>query len=110
MTRTRKTAGRVVFVGAGPGDPGLLTRRAHDALTSADHIVYDRHVSDTMQRALLAFARSGDPNHPDAPRWEPYTLPRRQTMVFNVATTLLDDPRSAERRLFEKVPFTQQGT
>ena len=32
MTRTRKTAGRISFVGAGPGDPGLLTRPGPDAL------------------------------------------------------------------------------
>src|SRR4051812_22641881 len=52
MTRIRKTAGRVVFVGAGPGDPGLLTRRAHDALVIADHIVYDRHVSEALLDAI----------------------------------------------------------
>ena len=34
MTRTRKAAGHIAFVGAGPGDPGLLTRRAYDALVS----------------------------------------------------------------------------
>jgi len=69
-----------------------------------------RLVSQTMQRALLAFALKGDPNYPDLPRWEPYTLPRRATMVFNVASRLADDPRGQERALFAKVPFIQQGT
>src|SRR5689334_25191859 len=56
MTRTRKSAGRVVFVGAGPGDPGLLTRRAYDALTTADHIVYDRHVAEPLLASIRADA------------------------------------------------------
>jgi para-nitrobenzyl esterase len=31
-------------------------------------------------------------------------------MVFNNPSKLVDDPRGAERRLFAKVPFIQQGT
>jgi para-nitrobenzyl esterase len=69
-----------------------------------------RKVSETMQRALLAFARTGDPNYPGMVRWDPYTLPRRATLVFDASSRLEDDPRGAERRLFAKVPFIQQGT
>ncbi len=69
-----------------------------------------RRVSATMQQALLAFARSGNPDYPGLPAWKPYTLPRRQTMVFDAESRLQDDPRGAERRLFAKVPFIQQGT
>ncbi|HEU4781175.1 MAG TPA: carboxylesterase/lipase family protein [Steroidobacteraceae bacterium] len=69
-----------------------------------------RRVSATMQQALLAFARHGDPNYPEMPRWEPYSLPRRATMVFDVKSRLVDDPRGQERQLFAKVPFVQQGT
>ena len=67
-------------------------------------------MADRMSEAFIAFARTGDPNCRAIPRWEPYGLPRRQTMVFDNATRLVDDPRGAERRLFEKVPFVQAGT
>src|SRR2546429_5073077 len=59
MTRMRKSTGHISFVGAGPGDPGLLTRRAFDALASADHVVFDRGVPDALLVAIRA-AASGE--------------------------------------------------
>ena len=67
-------------------------------------------MADQLSEAFLAFARTGDPNCKTIPKWAPYALPRRQTMVFDTPSKLASDPRGAERRLFEKVPFVQAGT
>jgi uroporphyrin-III C-methyltransferase / precorrin-2 dehydrogenase / sirohydrochlorin ferrochelatase len=46
-------AGKVIFVGAGPGDPDLLTLKAVRVLQSADVILYD----DLVSRGVLDLAR-----------------------------------------------------
>ncbi len=67
-------------------------------------------MADMMSAAFIAFARSGNPDSSFIPRWEPYDLTRRQTMIFDVPPRLEDDPRGAERKLFAKVPYVQPGT
>jgi uroporphyrin-III C-methyltransferase len=47
--------GRVILVGAGPGDPGLLTVRAVEALASADVVVHD----GLVDARVLALAPEG---------------------------------------------------
>jgi uroporphyrinogen III methyltransferase/synthase len=41
-------SGRVAFVGAGPGDPGLLTARARELIAAADVILYDRLIGPSV--------------------------------------------------------------
>lgn len=58
--------GRVILVGAGPGDPGLLTLRAVEALRQADIVVHDGlidpaildHAPPRAQRISVAKQRS----------------------------------------------------
>ena len=52
--------GCVILVGAGPGDPGLLTRKGLEALSQAEVVVYDRLVSREILELIPADARRID--------------------------------------------------
>ncbi len=68
-----------------------------------------RRIADQLSGAFIALASKGDPNHKGLPEWRRHKLPSRETMVFDVKTRLVNDPRKKERELFAKVPFTQWG-
>jgi uroporphyrinogen III methyltransferase/synthase len=54
-TVTRRTLGRVLIVGAGPGDPGLITLNGRRALARADVVYHDALVD----QRLLDYCRRG---------------------------------------------------
>ncbi|MFF1497832.1 carboxylesterase/lipase family protein [Streptomyces sp. NPDC058304] len=55
----------------------------------------------TMHRAWIAFVRTGDPNHPGMPQWQPYGAQTRTTMRFDSVVTAFDDLAGPSRRLHE---------
>ncbi|SCD69430.1 uroporphyrinogen III methyltransferase / synthase, partial [Streptomyces sp. SolWspMP-sol7th] len=46
---TEAPHGHVTFLGAGPGDPGLLTLRAVEALAAADVLIAEPRVLDVVR-------------------------------------------------------------
>jgi len=81
-SQIRYTArGRVFLVGAGPGDPDLLTMRAHRLLTTASIVAYDELVSPVILALappgaeLIAVGRRRG-TCPDAPAIHPLVLER----------------------------------
>ncbi|WP_311268092.1 carboxylesterase/lipase family protein [Sphingobium sp. WCS2017Hpa-17] len=63
-----------------------------------------RAASAAMMDRFLAFARQGDPG------WPQYRLDRRATMLFDIESGVVDDPRGWERAMFAKVPYVQPGS
>lgn len=67
-------------------------------------------MADIMSEAWIAFARTGNPNHPHLPRWPTFDLKNRSTMIFDTETRIVNDPRGEERRFVGQVPYIQPGT
>src|SRR5487761_1338019 len=76
--------GRVYLVGAGPGDPGLLTVRALELIARADTILYDRLIppgalDGARENAELLFAGKQGGGH---------SVPQEQTQALMVERAL----------------------
>jgi para-nitrobenzyl esterase len=69
-----------------------------------------QRLADRVSDSFLAFARTGNPNTPSLPHWPAYTVPKRQTLLFDNKSTVASDPRGADRRFAETIPYRQPGT
>ena len=59
-----------------------------------------------MSAAWAAFARTGNPNHPDLPNWPAFTLKDRATMIFNNESKVVNDPNREERLALKAIRET----
>jgi para-nitrobenzyl esterase len=91
-------------------DIGLAFDNCDKPGSRAGSVPEARQVAEAMSETFIAFARTGDPNNAAIPTWGRYTLPERQTMIFDVESRTENDPRAEERRLFQTAPFLKKGT
>ncbi|MDF7776151.1 carboxylesterase family protein [Sphingomonas sp. AOB5] len=69
-----------------------------------------QRLSRQVMGAFAALARTGKPVGKGVPLWPAYTLPKRATMLFDVNSRAVNDPRKWERELFARVPYIQPGS
>jgi para-nitrobenzyl esterase len=50
-------------------------------------------MADRLASAMVAFAKTGNPNNPLLPQWPTYDPKDRATMMFNTHTRVENDPR-----------------
>lgn len=62
-----------------------------------------RAVSDAMQAAWAAFARSGDPACDEVGAWPAYDLGARPTMILGPNGVVVDDPHGERRKVWEEL-------
>jgi uroporphyrin-III C-methyltransferase/precorrin-2 dehydrogenase/sirohydrochlorin ferrochelatase len=88
LQRPASAGGSVALVGAGPGDPGLLTLNALRALQEADVILHDRLVSDEV----LDLARRDAERIPVGKAARAHSVPQEQ-----IHALMLEHARAGRR-------------
>jgi para-nitrobenzyl esterase len=60
-------------------------------------------LSGVMMDTWIAFAKTGNPNHPGIPLLEPYTTVKRATIIFDKEVKAVNDPYGPERAIWEEL-------
>ncbi len=76
---------------ANPPGPNMMAISDPDSVQTAHN----------MSEMWSTFARTGHPDAKGQPKWPAYTLQERATMEINAQCTVVDDPYSLERKLWE---------
>jgi para-nitrobenzyl esterase len=75
-----------------------------DAASSMTGKGADRQpLADRMSAAWVAFARTGNPNHPGLPKWGTFDTKQRATMIFDKECKVVNDPHATEVRLLRSI-------
>jgi para-nitrobenzyl esterase len=77
---------------------------------SPEDIERAQPLATAMSESLIAYAKTGDPNHAGLPQWPPYDLTHRPTMIWNTPPLVIDNPRGNERELASQAHYRQPGT
>jgi para-nitrobenzyl esterase len=82
-------------------DVGLAFNTARGAM--AGDTPEARRLAARFAASWVAFAKTGDPNHPDLPHWSTYEPTTRPTMVFDAEINMQPDPLRELRELWEEL-------
>jgi para-nitrobenzyl esterase len=66
-------------------------------------------VADQMHQAWINFARNGNPNTENLPEWPRYDVIERSTMIFNIESTVVNDPNREERIIWEQATMVMKS-
>ena len=75
-----------------------------DAAKSMTGDGQDRYaLASKVSGSWVAFARTGNPNHPGMPNWPEFDNTRRAIMILNDECKAVDDPYGAEQRMLHSL-------
>ena len=73
---------------------------AQDAIADSED---SKELSNMMMDTWVNFARTGDPNHKGIPKWKPFDLTTRNTMILSTHPEIINDPDAVLRQAWDGI-------